>query len=86
MKPISNVPTGVNFNNEIANNKITYTWNNVNVYLSAKNDKIWDLMMPRKPVVQKHILEDGINENYGFSRYILNLEYSRRKKLHSYSL
>ncbi|XP_014478933.1 PREDICTED: ABC transporter G family member 3-like [Dinoponera quadriceps] len=60
LKPISSVSTGVNLNSEIAHNQITYTWSDVNVYLSTKNDKIWDRMMfrPRKPVAQKHILED----------------------------
>ncbi|XP_011149501.1 protein white [Harpegnathos saltator] len=60
LKPISNVPTGVHFNHEIAINKITYTWSDVNVYVSANSDRIWDRVTfrPRKPVAQRHILED----------------------------
>lgn len=42
------------------NDKITYTWSDVNVYVTTKKDKIWDsaLFKSKKPVEQKHILKD----------------------------
>ncbi|XP_011645071.1 protein white isoform X1 [Pogonomyrmex barbatus] len=60
LRPISNAPTGVNFNDENFSNKITYTWSDVNVYYSVKTDRIWDRLAfrARKSVPQKHILKD----------------------------
>ncbi|EFN66383.1 Protein white [Camponotus floridanus] len=60
LKPISNAPTGVNFNSEISTDRITYTWNDVNVYYSTKTDRIWDRLMfrPSRSIAQKHILKD----------------------------
>ncbi|XP_071555075.1 protein white-like isoform X1 [Temnothorax nylanderi] len=60
LKSISNVSTTVDFNNENFGNNITYTWSDVNVYHSVKNDRIWDRLMfrTRKSVAQKHILKD----------------------------
>ncbi|XP_011173151.2 protein white [Solenopsis invicta] len=60
LKPIPTASTAADFNNESFGNSITYTWSDVNVYYSVKNDKIWDrlLFRTRKSVVQKHILKD----------------------------
>ncbi|XP_070153101.1 protein white-like [Polyergus mexicanus] len=60
LKPISSASIGVNFNNEISTNRITYTWSDVNVYYSTKTNRIWDQLMfrPRKSIAQKHILKD----------------------------
>ncbi|KAH0946841.1 hypothetical protein HN011_008567 [Eciton burchellii] len=57
---ISSAPTSSNFNNEINNNRITYTWSDVNVYIKEKADRIRDRLMfrTRKSIVQKHILKD----------------------------
>ncbi|XP_012525944.1 protein white [Monomorium pharaonis] len=59
LKPISSASTIADFNKSFDNN-ITYTWSDVNVYYSVKNDKIWDRLMfrTRKFVAQKHILKD----------------------------
>jgi len=61
LKPISSTSTAADCNNENFDNNITYTWNDVNVYYSVKNDRILDRLMfrTRKSVAQKHILKDG---------------------------
>ncbi|XP_050452990.1 protein white [Cataglyphis hispanica] len=66
LKPISSAPIGVNFNNEISINRITYAWSDVNVYYSTKTDRIWDQLMfrPRKSIAQKHILKDVCGAAY----------------------
>lgn len=60
LKLISSPSTAADCNNESFGNKITYTWSDVNVYYSVKNDRIWDRLTfkTRKSVAQKHILKD----------------------------
>ncbi|XP_012282136.1 protein white [Orussus abietinus] len=40
--------------------RITYTWSDVNVYVTAKKDRFWDRLFikGKRPVEQKHILKD----------------------------
>lgn len=60
LKLISSPSTAADCNNESFGNNITYTWSDVNVYYSVKNDRIWDRLTfkTRKSVAQKHILKD----------------------------
>nr|XP_012233125.1 PREDICTED: protein white isoform X1 [Linepithema humile] len=60
LRPISSAHAGANFNDKISDNKITYTWSDVNVYCSARTDRIWDRLtfQARRSIAQKHILKD----------------------------
>ncbi|KAG5327518.1 WHITE protein, partial [Pseudoatta argentina] len=66
LKPIPSLSTAADFNNESFDNNITYTWSNLNVYCSVKNDRICDRLMfrSRKFVAQKHILKDAYGVAY----------------------
>lgn len=41
--------------------RITYAWSDVNVYVTAKKQRLWEraFLRSHKPVEQKHILKDG---------------------------
>lgn len=42
------------------NDKITFTWSDVNVYVNARKDRIWEraLFRSKRPMEQRHILKD----------------------------
>ncbi|XP_011300537.1 protein white [Fopius arisanus] len=47
------------------NDRITYTWSEVNVYYTSRNGRAWDRMFRRKkPVEQRHILKDACGVAY----------------------
>lgn len=46
-----------------SNDKITYTWSDVNAYVTTRKERIWDraLFKSKRPLEQRHILKDGTN-------------------------
>ncbi|KAK2584256.1 hypothetical protein KPH14_006667 [Odynerus spinipes] len=60
MEPIFHSASKISQVYGTSNDKITYTWSDVNVYVNARKDRIWERTLSRskRPMEQRHILKD----------------------------
>ncbi|XP_046816687.1 protein white isoform X1 [Vespa crabro] len=60
MEPIFHSSTRISQLCGTSNDKITYTWSDINAYVTTKKDTIWErtLFKNKRPLEQRHILKD----------------------------